>query len=47
MLVRCLGDMYVNIFLCGVEGVREAGIGVFEIFVGGVCDRVGSLTVVL
>lgn len=42
MLVRFLGDMYVNMFLCGVEGVREAGSEEFTTLVGGVCDRVGS-----
>lgn len=35
----------MNRFLCGVEGVKEAGKGVLEAL-GGVCDRVGSLIVV-
>lgn len=45
MLVRCFGDMYVNMFLCGVEGVRDTGKA--GPLLGGVCDRVGSLIVVL
>jgi hypothetical protein len=46
MFVWCLGDMYVNRFLCGVDGVNEAGNEGFEELFGGVCDRVGSLIVV-
>jgi hypothetical protein len=46
MFVWCLGDMYVNRFLCGVDGVNEAGNEGFEELLGGVCDRVGSLIVV-
>ena len=33
-------------FLWGVEGVKEAGKGVLDALLGGVCDRVGSLMVV-
>jgi len=36
----------VKRFLCGVEGVNEAGSGVLEALLGGVCDLVGSLMVV-
>jgi len=38
--------MYVKRFLCGVEGVKEAGSEELVVVVGGVCDRVGSLMVV-
>jgi hypothetical protein len=38
--------MYVKRFLCGVDGVKEAGKEVLEELVGGVCDRVGSFIVV-
>jgi hypothetical protein len=46
MFVWCLGDIYWKRFLCGVDGVREAGIGVLDELLGGVWDRVGSLIVV-
>lgn len=38
--------MYVKRFLCGVEGVKEAGREELVTLLGGVCDRVGSLMVV-
>ena len=38
--------MYVKRFLCGVDGVSEAGSEGLEVLFGGVCDRVGSLMVV-
>jgi hypothetical protein len=46
MLVWCRGDIYVNKFLCGVDGVSDAGKDVLEILLGGVCDLVGSFMVV-
>jgi hypothetical protein len=46
MLVWWRGDIYVNMFLCGVDGVMELGIGMFAALLGGVCERVGSLIVV-
>jgi hypothetical protein len=36
----------VKRFLCGVEGVKEAGSDVLVTLLGGVCDRVGSFIVV-
>ena len=43
----CRGDMYVNKFLCGVDGVRFAvGNDDEERFVGGVRALEGSLMVV-
>ena len=42
----CLGDIYVKRFLCGVDGVKEAGSEGFEALLGGVCDLVGSCIVV-
>lgn len=44
--VWCRGDIYVNKFLCGVDGVKDVGNDVLEALLGGVCDRVGSLIVV-
>jgi hypothetical protein len=36
----------VNRFLCGVDGVKDAGSADIPDMLGGVCDRVGSLIVV-